>query len=274
MDGLKSENFVKRKLLHPKFLKWFCICFVALCAIAAILGAVHFAVLKSYRNQELHLSESFTVTAHTGGMGTLDNSVESIEKAIAAEADVVEFDVRFRPDGTPVMAHDAVSSDAEGVPIADALQVLAKDGVSIRVNLDIKETENLAALQSIVKQYGLSERVFCTGVTEEFVPAVRSACPEIPYYLNYAPDTARVKDAEYQEELLAVLRETGAIGINCHYKNASPQLADVLHQNGYLLSVWTVDKENQMLRQLVSGADNITSRNPDLLIELIAHWDD
>lgn len=275
MNALKSvKDTLHQKDFRKKGLKGLCLCIAIAAAILLACVAVHFAVLKSYRNQDLHLSANFTVTAHTGGMGTADNSIESIEKAIAVRADVVEFDVRFRPNGTPVMAHDAVTSDGEGVPIAGALKVLSKDGVAIRVNLDIKETTNLSALQALVKQYGLLDRVFCTGVTEEFLPEVQKQCPEIPYYLNYAPDKNKLKDEKYQEELLQLLEKTGALGINCHYKNADKYLADALHAQGYLLSVWTVDKENEMVRSLVSGADNITSRNPDMLIELIAHWND
>lgn len=249
------------------------------CSVAGVLltaaityGVVNFAVLKSYRNNELNLSDGFTVTAHTGSMGTPDNSVESVEKAIAIGADVVEFDVRFRPNGTPVMAHDSVESDAEGVPIEEALKVLSHEDVNIKINLDVKETDNLSALQDMVKQYGLSERSFFTGVTEEFVSEVSRQCPEIPYYLNFSPEKGKLRNTEYQQELLEILNSTGAIGINCNYKNSNRQLADLLHRNGYLLSVWTVDEENQMVRELVKGPDNITSKAPDRLIDLINRW--
>lgn len=273
MNALKSvKDTLNQKAFCKKCLKGLCLCITLAAVIFLVCGAVRFAVLQSYRNQDLHLSTNFTVTAHTGAMDTPDNSVASIEKAIAVGADVVEFDVRFRPNGTPVMAHDAVGSDGEGVPIAEALEVLSKDGVNIKVNLDIKETTNLSALQALVEQYGLLDRVFCTGVTEAFVPEVQTQCPEIPYYLNYAPDKNKLKNSDYQAELIHLLEKTGAAGVNCHYKNADKHLADVLHAHNYLLSVWTVDKEPEMVRLLVSGADNITSGNPDLLIELIANW--
>lgn len=231
-------------------------------------------MLNSFRNKDFNLSNGFTVTAHTGSMQTPDNSIESIEKAIAVGVDVVEFDVRFRPNGIPVMAHDSVESDYEGVPIEDALKVLSQDGVKININLDIKETDNLCVLQDLLKQYSLIERSFFTGVTEEFVPDVRTQCPEIPYYLNYSPEKKKLHNSKYQQELLELLKDTGAIGINCHYNHSGRKLAELLHQNGYLLSVWTVDDERQMVRELMSGADNITSKVPDQLIDLIKHWND
>lgn len=255
-----------------KLIKIVCAVIGVLLIAAIIYGVVNFAVLKSYRNNELNLSEDFTVTAHTGSMNTPDNSIESIEKAIEIKADVVEFDVRFRPDGVPVMSHDAVEANDAGVQIEDALKLLSKDGVNIRVNLDVKETDYLSSVQDLVEKYNLLDRVFFTGVTEEFVPEVRSQCSKIPYYLNYAPEKNKLKNAEYQKELLELLHDTGAVGLNCHYKNSNKNLAELLHQNGYLLSVWTVDEENQMVRELVSGVDNITSKNPDMLIDLIKNW--
>ncbi len=246
------------------------------CLIAGVLlisavtyGAVNYAVLKGCGGKKLNLSDSCTVTAHTGSMGTPDNSVESLEKAIAIGADAAEFDVRFRPNGTPVMAHDSVGSDTEGVPIEEALKVLSREGVNIRINLDVKETDNLSALRGMLMQYGLSERSFFTGVTEEFVPEVIRQCPDIPYYLNLSPEKKKLNNAEYRRELIEILDKTGAIGINCNYKNANRALADLLHRNGYLLSVWTVDREDQMAGELAKGSDNITTKAPDRLIDLI-----
>lgn len=270
---MKSLSLKKFKTNSKATLIKIIITIICILIIAAIIyGAVNFAVLKSYRNKELNLSDSFTVTAHTGSMGTPDNSIESIQKAISIGADIVEFDVRFRPNGTPVMAHDAVESNDAGVPIEDALKFIAENSESIKINLDVKETDNLSDVQDLVKKYGLIKRAFFTGVNEEFVPEVSRQCPEISYYLNYSPEKSKLNNEEYQQKLLKVLDSTGAIGINCNYKNSNKHLAELLHEHGYLLSIWTVDKENQMVRGLINGADNITSRNPDKLIDLIKNW--
>lgn len=270
MKSLSLKKFKRNS--KSKWIKIICAIICILIVAAIIYGAVNFAVLKSYRNKELNLSENFTVTAHTGGMNTPDNSIESIQKAISIGADVVEFDVRFRPNGTPVMAHDAVESNDAGVPIEDALKFIAQNSESIKINLDVKETANLSEVQNLVKKYGLLKRAFFTGVNEEFVSEVRKQCPEFSYYLNYSPEKNKLNNTEYQQKLLEILESTGAVGINCNYKNSNKYLAELLHEHGYLLSVWTVDKENQMVRELVGGADNITSRNPDKLKDLIKHW--
>lgn len=243
-----------------------------LLSVAIVYGVVSYAVTKSYRARKLALSTSFTVTAHTGSMGTQENSIHSIDTAIEAGADVVEFDVRFRPDNTPVMAHDPVLSNKKGIPVEAAFKVLAQEGVTIKINLDLKETDNLEALQALAEQYGLLERAFLTGVTEHMVPDVRVQCPKLPYYLNFFPSRNKLIGEKYQKKVLRLLDETGAIGINCNYLSSSERLAKLLHENGYLLSVWTVNNEDQMARALVNGVDNITSKVPDQVNHLIDTW--
>ncbi len=62
-----------------KLIKIICAIICILVIAAIIYGAVNFAVLNSYRNRELNLSENFTVTAHTGSMNTPDNSIGPTE---------------------------------------------------------------------------------------------------------------------------------------------------------------------------------------------------
>ncbi|MGN0468277.1 MAG: glycerophosphodiester phosphodiesterase [Acutalibacteraceae bacterium] len=242
--------------------------------VAAVIAATVFAIKiypvnRDYNSDSFNLSDSFTVTAHTGSMDTAENSLQSIEKSIEIGVDIVEFDVRFRPDGTAVMAHDEVKTNDGGVPIEEAMKLLSKDGINIKVNLDVKETTFLEEIQKLVKKYKMSERVFFTGVTEDIATIVKEKCPEISYYLNCVPKKNKLDDEEYQNELLDLLKQTGAVGINCNYKKSNGCLAKLLHENGYLLSVWTVDSAFQMKKALLSEADNITTRNPDLLLDLV-----
>ncbi|MGN1418020.1 MAG: glycerophosphodiester phosphodiesterase [Acutalibacteraceae bacterium] len=261
----KEKSKAKKKIILSVCLT----VFVAAMITAIAFGVKIYAVNKDYNSGNFNFSENFTVTAHTGSMDTAENSLESIEKAIEVGADIVEFDVRFRPDGTAVMAHDEVKTNDGGMPIEEAMKLLSKDGVNIKVNLDVKEMTCLEEIQNLVQKYQMSERVFFTGVSQELVPIVQEKCPEISYYLNCAPKKNKLDDEQYQAELLDLLKQTGAVGINCNYKKSNGCLAKLLHENGYLLSVWTVDSVFQMKKAIISEADNITTRNPDLLIDLV-----
>ncbi|MCC8022521.1 MAG: glycerophosphodiester phosphodiesterase [Clostridiales bacterium] len=242
-----------------------------LLSVILVYAVGSYAISKSYWTRRLVFVDNFTITAHSGAMGTDDNSLESIQAAIDCGADIVEFDIRFRPDGTPVMAHDRVYTNKQGVPVEEAFALLAEhEGIGI--NLDVKETKYLSQVQVLAETYGVLERAVFTGVTEKFVPEVRKQAPKIPYYLNYSPRKNRITNEKYAQSLLELLEETGAVGINCDYKYANERLCEFLHDNGYLLSVWTVDKEDDMAMCLVMSPDNITTRHPDVLIDIIENW--
>ena len=67
-----------------------------------------------------------------------------MQAAIDHQVEVMEIDVRQRPNGILVMAHDLVVKNSDGVPLADAFALL--EPTAIRLNLDIKETKVLGAL--------------------------------------------------------------------------------------------------------------------------------
>ncbi|MCR4922045.1 MAG: glycerophosphodiester phosphodiesterase, partial [Bacteroidaceae bacterium] len=208
-----------------------------------------------------------TVTAHSGAYSTEANSMRFISTALIRRPDILEVDVRCRPNGTLAISHDAIASDEGGVELATVFAAVAK--TSVRMNLDIKETATLEPLHTLIAEYGMEKQVFMTGLSEKDIELAKRDCPGIPYYLNYNPDTKRTDDEEYQQMILALLERTGSLGINCNYKYATKALASLLHKNGYLLSVWTVNAESDMRNMLALSPDNITTLNPDLLYSLM-----
>ena len=51
---------------------------------------------ENYKNMPLKIKSDFTYTAHTGCVGTPDNSLEAIEVGVANGARIVEFDVQLK----------------------------------------------------------------------------------------------------------------------------------------------------------------------------------
>ena len=85
--------------------------FIIFVIIVAAVTAVGCLCVKrqrflEYKNSKTPLPAGFTYTAHTGCMDTDDNSLESIEKGAEYGADIVEFDLNFTADNTPVLCHD------------------------------------------------------------------------------------------------------------------------------------------------------------------------
>ena len=208
------------------------------------------------------LPEGFTVTAHAGAMYTPDNTIFSLKQIVATDADIVEFDLHFRADGTAVLSHDAPAENG-GVLLADALEVIAGNPV-IRMNIDAKSARNLPVVQELLIEYGLLDRAFFTGIERGRVAAVKRDCPEVPFYLNCS-----IAPGADLQALADEVKGLGALGVNINYNDASRELCEVMHANGLLVSVWTVNDILSMYKMLSFGVDNITTRNPILLREII-----
>ncbi len=233
--------------------------FAFIVAVAMITGVALYAFTKSYDERKLTFVDGFTICAHTGAYNKPDNSIETIEASINGGADVVEVDVRQRPDGTVVMGHDIITTNSAGVELDTAFSVIEKS--DIKVNLDIKDIKAL-----------FEKRVFLTGIETFQAKEAKEHCPDIEYYINYMPSRIKIFSEDYQIKILNMLEETGGVGINCNQTYASRTLSEVLHKNGYKLSIWTVDKQFQMKRALINEPDNITTRKVKELQDLIENW--
>ena len=220
--------------------------------------------LNRYKTVPLDLPEKFTCTAHTGCMGTADNSLDCFDAAVKNGADVVEFDLNFTADGKPVLSHDKPQGNE--VTLDEAFCKLS-ELKNLFVNVDVKSTLNLAEVERLAEKHGISDRIFYTGVTEDFLEAVRADSPNVSYYLNVKVD--RRTDDEYINSLVEKVRNCGAVGINFNKKNASEKLVDAFHKNGLLVSVWTANKEIDIRRLLALSPDNITTKRPDLMTKII-----
>ncbi|MBQ6165124.1 MAG: glycerophosphodiester phosphodiesterase [Clostridia bacterium] len=208
-----------------------------------------------------------TITAHAGSMGLPDNTLEAIRAGIEAGADIVEFDLSFTVGGAPVLSHDEPQG---GEPtLADAFGIL-RAHPAIRANIDLKRlSDHLYKVQPLAEEYGVSDRIFFTGINEDWIPEVRRQCPGVPYYLNRDIDESRFGDEAYYEELAALTARVGALGLNIHFSGAHPALSRILHEAGLELSLWTVDEPDDIRAVLETEPDNVTTRRPDLTLEII-----
>lgn len=245
-------------------------------AVAAVLAvaaagtgtvfALQEAKLRKYGEMKLSLPNSFTVTAHTGCMGTRDNSLEAI-KTGAQYADIVEFDLRFGGDGTPILTHDEPTGDE--VTLEEAFSELKAHG-GLRANVDAKEKTDLGKVWDTAVKLGVQDRIFFTGIEPADIETVKKDAPEIPFYLNLAVDKKKKDDISYISQLVKAVEDAGAAGINLSMDGASETLIKAFREKGLLVSVWTADKELDMHKMLTLAPDNITTREPKKLREIIS----
>lgn len=244
---------------------------ISIVLVTAISGAgIFLGVRKSkmneYKNAQVALPKDFTITAHTGCMGTKENSLESIKKGVENGASIVEFDLYFNEKGEPVLAHDEPVGGE--VTLDEAFEYISKIP-DVKVNVDIKVCDALEKVYPTAQKYNVEDRIFYTGVKDEFVESVRNNSPQVKYFLNVDVDKSKNTDEEYLLSLVEKVKNAGAIGINFNYKNASKELVKVFHDNGLSVSIWTVDTEFNMYKILSFEPDNITTRHPDKLSEIV-----
>ncbi len=223
---------------------------------------------KKELEKPLCLPEGFTVTCHAGALGTVNNSINSVETCVEWGAQIVEFDVSFRPDGEPCLIHASSPAQNEGASFPGALAAVAKSN-SCKINLDLKAWHNLKKVKEYVDAAGLADRVFYTGVSEKEVEQVRSAQTEIPYYLNVRFDMANKGNEAFLISLAEKIGDLGAIGINCHYSFADETMVRVMRERGLLVSVWTPNTCIAQNKMLSLSPDNITTKKPECLLYYI-----
>lgn len=203
--------------------------------------------------------KNFTYTAHTGCMGTKENSLESIDVGVQYGAQIVEIDVQYY-NGVPVLSHNEPNGDE--VTLEEGFLKI-KEYDDLKVNVDIKSVENIGAVKEIAEKTNVMDRIFFTGINDEFVSAVKEKCPDIEYYLNVSVLPPRKQTDEYLNSLVEKVKNSGAVGINFNKKSATKKLVKVFHNNGLLVSIWTVNGYFKIRKILSYGPDNITTRRPD-----------
>lgn len=242
---------------------------IIICALTltiATSAAVSAGYIKKVKSTPAIIPEHFTVTAHTGCEGTDDNSIEAIIAGADAGADVVEFDLSFNSSGEAFLAHDGISGDS--VSLKSAFETVARYD-ALRVNVDCKSTDNLEYVVSAAKEFGILDRIFYTGIEEKDVESVKRFTPEVEYYLNVDLDESKKDDEEYILSIIDKVESLGAVGLNAKYTKVSGRMVEMFHEKGLKVSVWTVNKELSMHKVLALGCDNITTRQPTKLKEII-----
>ncbi|WP_395297636.1 glycerophosphodiester phosphodiesterase [Kitasatospora hibisci] len=206
-----------------------------------------------------------------------ENTLPSVESALAAGADAVEVDVRLTRDGVPVLLHDETLERLWGdlrplrrVPLdqleelrdgdlavptlAEALKAVAATPAA-RLLIDLDDPHPAAATWEVVTGLGLEHRVaFCGPATAML--AVRAAAPHAEIALTWKQPRLPVR------ALLDDLRPTY---LNPPFGLVTAEFTTAAHDAGLAVSTWTADLRRTMRRLCAAGVDSITTNRIDLL---------
>ncbi|MFD0710478.1 glycerophosphodiester phosphodiesterase [Paenibacillus sp. GCM10027626] len=238
------------------------------------------------------MNEFPLITAHTGCMGTPDNSMASGRVALALGVDIIEDDIRATKDGILVLSHDDEIRTAKGetaslsgmtyrelqehteTPVAalEELLMLVK-GSAAMINLDMKTDEALEPVSRLIRRTDMADRVFMTGCLYERALKAKSVVPELRKLLNV--NVQHFRTMAYEEAVSRACKEAldaGCFGLNVPYPVLSGRMKEIAEAAGLLLYVWTVDEAEEMRRCAELGVSSITTRAVDIVQAVKSNW--
>ncbi len=231
---------------------------------------------------------SISVVAHRGDSeAARENTLEAFRRAVEADVDWIELDVRTTADGHSIVLHDATTLRLWGRPsevarmtledvqklglpgcriptLAESLQTVtmanAELGRGVGVLVDTVDPADALVALGTVQSNAHELHVRWCGATAAML-AIREADEGAVVAYNHPGGTL---DAD----LLNRLRPDS---INVEWVLATAELAETVHGMCRSLAVWTVDDAEAMAWLVQIGVDAITTNRPRLLRELLRH---
>ena len=151
-------------------------------------------------------------------------------------------------------AEECAGADRRRVPtLAEALAATGRH----RLLVDLPGAPRAAVrrIVDVVRECGAEDRVYYSAGPVAML-AVRAADPAAEIALTWTTS------APPRAALLAAVRPRW---LNYRFGLVDRALADRVHADGYLLSVWTPDTRRTMRRLIALGADSITTNRIDVL---------
>jgi glycerophosphoryl diester phosphodiesterase len=216
--------------------------------------------------------------AHRGDpIAERENTPAAFAAAVAAGADMIELDVRCTSDGEAVVVHDATldriwrvaqrvldlcADDVRALGIPDLGQALRAIPEPVQVMVDYEEREVAEPALAAVRAAGALERCLFSGDCYDGHRAIRAAAPEARIACTWTSDEP-VADT--------LLDELGAEYWNPsgHVLARDPGQIERMHARGTLVSVWTIDRRDDMRLFLDLGVDAVITNRVATLVELL-----
>ena len=201
------------------------------------------------------------ITAHSGCEGTPDNSLEHIRTALASGAEMFEIDIhRSKRDGVLYLTHNS-QEDYSACPTLAQCFELTAEHPTMCINCDVKTFGLTAPVMELAKQYGMESRILFTGsVAPDELPALNASASD--WWLSLWCSDHEEKDLAGACDTYRNLNNLYRI-INLDQNMVNDRVIRTMQETGHTLSIWTVNKEDDLRRFMEIGvAANITTRIP------------
>ncbi len=214
------------------------------------------------------------------------NTVASFEAALAADVDMIEFDVLpERADGTGelYLAHDYEHLEpGVSLTLADGLALFAGEAYAgVELDLDLKLPGYEDRVVEALRETGLVERTLISTMEEVSLRRIRATAPEVK--LGWS--VPRVKRNPFSSPVTAVpayallqvvrrrlpgqvaraIREGRVDAIMANFHVVTERMVRAVLDAGGELYVWTVDDADRIARLHALGVTGCITNDPRLL---------
>lgn len=240
------------------------------------------------------MHDAVEIIAHRGYSGRApENTLASLEAAVAAGADAVEFDLHTAACGTPVLFHDAMLSrttngvgpvrrrtlqqlktldagkwfapEFAGERIPSFEEALASlDGRIGRIYAEVKgyrEFEDLDRMVDIVRRLGMKAAVRFISMNWTLLDRMRSHEPELD--VGYIVDGSELVEESMQR---AAGDPRALVDLRADLVAEDPGVVARASGDDIDLAVWTVDDPSDAQRIVDAGVRRITTNQVGALL--------
>jgi glycerophosphoryl diester phosphodiesterase len=213
------------------------------------------------------------VDGHRGARAVApENTLAALEAAVAAGADLVEFDIA---PGL-IVAHSTGEAHGEELSLDAALDYLAS--VDIGLHVDVKLPGYEAAVVDAVRKHGLAERALFSTALPAVSRRLAALAPDVPRAIGYPNDRLGVSRLAWPAAVTrpgaaalravmplripVLLRQSRAGVLALHHTLCSRAAVDAAHRLGAPVFAWPVSEAAGALRMADVGVDVIVSDDP------------
>jgi glycerophosphoryl diester phosphodiesterase len=221
------------------------------------------------------------VIGHRGAAAVApENTLEALEVAVAAGADLVEFDVG--PDLN--LSHSRREVPSEQISLDDALAFLREH--ELGVHLDAKLPGYERELVDAVRRHGLGARTVVSTAFAHSSRRLRTIAPELSRAIGYPRDRYGISRFRWPAGLTragavalrqamplrvpVLIRVARADTLSLHHVLCSRAAVRTAHALGAAVLGWTANDAATVRRLASLGVDAIVSDDPEMALKTLA----
>ena len=221
------------------------------------------------------------VIGHRGAAAlAAENTLASLQAAIASRADVVEFDI------SPGLrlGHSLGELPEDGLSLDDALEFLGSHDVLL--HLDVKLPGYEDGVLEALRRHRLEDRSYLSTAFARTGRRIASRAPGCTVAIGYPRDRTGISELNWPSALTragaaalrgvmpvrvpVLLRFARANALSLHQALCSSAAVSAAHRLNAPVLAWTANDPEAVRRLVSAGVDGIVSDDPGMVVETLA----